>query len=100
MYMHFTLNAIDSLSKIITHPISEPFYASDYGLTSGDINSLKDNGLIMPTGETRESFVRLYDDIYKRVTVKEWIIRDKEFNWKFLEEDLNKLTELVLKFTK
>ena len=54
----------------------------------------------MPTGETRESFVRLYDDIYKRVVVKEWIIRDKDFNWKFLDEDLNKLAELVLKFSK
>ena len=99
MYTHFTLNAIEALTKIMTHPMAKPFYASDYSLTSGEINSLKDNGLIMPTGNTRDGFVELYDGLYKKVQVKEWIIRDKEFNWEFLKEDLQKLAELVLKFT-
>ena len=98
MYTHFTLNAMEAFLKIYTHNVNEPFYASDFNLTSGEINSLKDNRLIKETGNTRDGFVHLYDDIYKRVTVKEWIIVDEPSNWTLLVKDIHTIKEFINKF--
>lgn len=100
MYMNYTLNALNALTKIINHPINEPFYACERGLSSGEINSLQDHRLIVPTGNSREVFVPIGNDLYKKVEAKEWRILDRELSWQFLNNDLNSLEKLLAHFRK
>ncbi len=66
-----TKNEIEAIIKLIN--VTEPFYASDYDIAGGTIGAL-DNvyGFVRETGNTKEYLINLYDDMYKKVTVKEW----------------------------
>lgn len=62
---------IEAIIKLVN--VTEPFYASDYDIAGGTIGAL-DNiyGFVKETGNTREYLINVYDDMYKKVTVKEW----------------------------
>lgn len=62
---------IEAIIELVN--VTEPFYASDYDIAGGTIGAL-DNiyGFVKETGNTKEYFINLYDDVYKKVTVKEW----------------------------
>lgn len=66
-----TKNEIEAIIKLIN--VTEPFYASDYDIAGGTISAL-DNiyGFVKETGNTKKYLINLYDDMYKKVTVKEW----------------------------
>lgn len=66
-----TKNEIEAIIKLVN--VTEPFYASDYDIAGGTISAL-DNiyGFVRETGNTKEYLINLYDDMYKKVTVKEW----------------------------
>lgn len=56
---------------------NKPFYAVDLGLNGGQINGLRINGLIEPTGNTREVDLVLDtwgngEKLIKTVKIKEW----------------------------
>lgn len=59
------------------HVYGKPFYASDLGLNGGEINGLRLNFFIEPTGNTRKVTIPMgYDRrgnaILREVTAKEW----------------------------
>ena len=66
-----TKKEIEAIIKLVN--VSEPFYANDYNIAGGTISAL-DNiyGFVRETGNTKEYLINLYDDMYKKVTVKEW----------------------------
>ena len=66
-----TKKEIEAIIKLVN--VTEPFYASDYNIAGGTISAL-DNiyGFVKETGNTKEYLINLYDDMYKKVTVKEW----------------------------
>lgn len=66
-----TKKEIEAIIKLVN--VTEPFYASDYDIAGGTISAL-DNiyEFVKATGNTKEYFINLYDDVYKKVTVKEW----------------------------
>lgn len=66
-----TKKEIEAIIKLVN--VTEPFYASDYDIAGGTISAL-DNiyGFVKETGNTKEYLINLYDDMYKKVTVKEW----------------------------
>ena len=67
------LNLINKLYEIVE---DDPFWFDDVkDITSPQmLNSLKNCGVIMQTGVTKVSFICIddYEDIYKKVTVKQW----------------------------
>ena len=72
-------NLTKNILKVIAHG-NEPFYASDLGMNGGEINGLRLNGYIAPTGNIRsvEITFQCWDpfkacgEVKKTVTVKEW----------------------------
>lgn len=48
------------------------FYASDFNLNGGTINALQGYGLIQKTGRTKEAFVPVDDELYRKVKIVEW----------------------------
>lgn len=62
---------IEAIIKLVN--VTEPFYASDYDIAGGTIGALdKIYGFVRKTGNTKEYLINLYDDMYKKVTIKEW----------------------------
>lgn len=63
----------------------KPFYASDLGLNGGEINGLRVNGYIKPTGNTRKVMVPIDvwggDRIFKECEIKEWIWCRSDREW-------------------
>ena len=72
-------NLTKNILKVIAHG-TEPFYACDLGLSGGEINGLRLNGYIEPTGNTRpvEITFHYWDafegriEVTKTVAAKEW----------------------------
>ena len=62
-------------SVIVANHGSEPFFAKDLGLNSGDIQRLISLYFIEETGNRRQEFVNVYDNHYIQVTAKEWRLR-------------------------
>lgn len=48
------------------------FYASDFDLCGGTISALQGYGLIQSTGKTKEVFVPVDDELYRKIEVSEW----------------------------
>lgn len=87
-----TKKEIEAIIKLVN--VTEPFYASDYGITGGTINAL--DGVyqfVKATGNTKEYFINVYDDMYKKVTVKEWQVIPSE-RMRVLKEVQNELMEM------
>jgi len=58
-----------------------PFYASDFNIPGGIINSLHRNGIISPTGNKKEFMIEIREDTFKRVYTKEWkLAKPKKIN--------------------
>lgn len=74
MITYVNSNVAANLSKILRGSGIEPFYASDYDLSGGEINGLVFHKLIEETGNTKECFFPVGEDLYKKGYVKEWRI--------------------------
>lgn len=87
-----TKKEIEAIIKLVN--VTEPFYASDYDIAGGTIGTL-DNvyGFVKETGNTKEYLINVYDDMYKKVTVKEWQVVPSE-RMRVLKEVQNELMEM------
>lgn len=72
------------------------FYASDFGLNGGEINGLVVNGLIRPTGQTKNVMIPIDWNIYKKVSAKEWVVEENGFNY-WQANDFVKVLHLFVK---
>ena len=73
--MNYTINFYKVMLKLAGRDLTTPFYASDYGLNGGEINSLKGGCAIVPTGETKDVFVPVDyygEELYRKCEVMEW----------------------------
>lgn len=72
--MNYTINFYRVMLKIADKDLTKPFYASDYGLNGGEINSLHCAGCITPTGNRKEVFFPIdrYGELYRKDEVLEW----------------------------
>lgn len=60
---------------------TETFYANDYDINGGAIQSLAIKGLVHKTGNTKETFIPMggwEEDVYKKVTIYEWSLNKAE----------------------
>jgi len=62
-----------ALIKVV-HYTEDYFYASDLGLQGGTLKALEERGYIEKSGKTKEYFIEIEKDIYRKVTVNEWHI--------------------------
>lgn len=87
-----TKKEIEAIIKLTN--VTEPFYASDYDIAGGTIGAL-DNvyGFVRETGNTKKYLINLYDDVYKKVTVKEWQVIPSA-RMEVLEEALREVAEM------
>ena len=75
-------NSVENLSKrleILRKLPSQPFYASDLGISGGMINSLGRYGIIKEVPSMRkEAFVCMDEDeeLYKKILVNGWVVKD------------------------
>lgn len=51
---------------------NQPFYAEQAGLSGAQVSALRKAGFIKWTGKTVPAFVEVGDDLYKKVSAKEW----------------------------
>lgn len=81
-----------------------PFYAVDLGLNGGEINGLRINGLIEPTGNTKEVelVLKTWSDekFVKTVKVKEWkCVNEKEmmspYRLNLLQKDIREAVTMA-----
>jgi hypothetical protein len=72
--MNYTINFYKVMLKIGNKDLTKPFYASDFGLNGGEINSLNCAGCITPTGKRKEVFypVDIDSKLYRKDEVLEW----------------------------
>lgn len=75
-------NSVENLSKrleILRKLPSEPFYASDLGISGGLINSLCQYGIIKEVPSMKkDAFVCVDEDeeLYKKIVVHCWVVKD------------------------
>ena len=62
-------------SVIVVNHGSEPFFAKDLGLNSGDIRRLTSLYFIEETGNKRQELINVYGNHYISVQAKEWCLR-------------------------
>lgn len=83
---------------------NKPFYAVDLGLNGGQINALRVNGLIEPTGNIKEVdlILKTWSDekFVKTVKVKEWrCVNEKEmmspYRFNLLHNDIQEAVTLA-----
>lgn len=83
---------------------NKPFYAEDLGLNGGQINGLRINGLIEPTGNTKEVelVLKTWSDekFVKTVKVKEWkCVNEKEmmspYRLNLLQKDIREAVTMA-----
>ena len=83
---------------------NKPFYAVDLGLNGGEINGLQINGLIEPTGNTKEVelVLKTWSDkkFVKTVQVKEWrCVNEKEmmstYRLNLLQKDIREAVTMA-----
>jgi hypothetical protein len=90
----YDVRELKAMAKYFTFEGST-FYASDLGLSSGDIQRLKAWWLIVPTGKTKEVFVEVGDNLYKKVPAKEWRKTDNMPSMKeWFQNSVNALHDL------
>lgn len=73
--MNYTIKFYKTMLKVSMRDFTKPFYASDYGLNGGEINSLHCGGAITPTGKTKDIFVPVDyfgEELYRKCEVMEW----------------------------
>lgn len=83
---------------------NKPFYAVDLGLNGGQINALSVNGLIEPTGNTKEVdlILKTWSDekFVKTVKVKEWRCIDEKmmpsYRLTLLRRDIQKAVSTAM----
>lgn len=80
---NYSFNNIINAMKVRAY--GKPFYASDLGMNGGEINGLKFNRFIKPTGNTRKVMVPIDmwggDRIFKECEVKEWVWCRSDREW-------------------
>jgi len=72
--MLYTPKFLIAYSKICK--TNQPFYASEFGLSGGQITALSNHGYITETGNAKTILIPIdtYEgELYKKVTVKEWV---------------------------
>lgn len=72
----YNLNQLKNYATILKSG-KETFWASDFGFRGGDINGLT-RDFIKPTGRTKTEFINVDGggDIFRKVEVQEWCLRD------------------------
>ena len=68
-----TTPAMIALIKV-AHHTEDYFYASDLGLKGGTLKALEERGYIEKSGKTKDYFIEIEKDLYRKVTVFEWHI--------------------------
>lgn len=81
--MNYTINFYRVMLKIADKDLTKSFYASDFGLNGGEINSLYCAGCITPTGNRKEVFYPVDTDskLYRKDEVLEWRFRPSFFEY-------------------
>ena len=82
--MNYTINFYKVMLKVSMRDFTKPFYASDYGLNGGEINSLHCGGAITPTGNRKYVYVPVDyfgEELYRKCEVLEW-----KFNSYFIKD--------------
>lgn len=83
---------------------NKPFYAVDLGLNGGQINALRINGLIEPTGNTKEVelVLKTWSDekFVKTIKIQEWrCVNEKEmmspYRLNLLQKDIQEAVTLA-----
>ncbi len=81
---------IDSIMAVVK--CDKPkFYATDVDLCGGTINGLSRNGIIKPTGTTKEVMMRVGDNLYRKCEIKEWELA-------LPREDLKAIVDATLEY--
>lgn len=100
--MFTPINVLTNYLRARTY--NKPFYAEDLGLNGGQINGLRINGLIEPTGNTKEVDLVLdtWSDgkLIKTVKVKEWrCVNEKEmmspYHLNLLQKDIQEAVTMA-----
>lgn len=101
--MYTPINVLANYLRARTY--NKPFYAEDLGLNGGQINGLRINGLIEPTGNTREVDLVLDtwgdgEKLIKTVKIKEWrCVNEKEmmspYRLDLLEKDIQEAVTMA-----
>ena len=90
-----TTPAMIALIKV-AHHTEDYFYASDLGLRGGTLKALEERGYIEKSGKTKDYFIEVEKDLYRKVTVYEWhIINRKPPVWTRREFE-NTAAEILL----
>lgn len=100
--MYTPINVLANYLHARAH--NKPFYAEDLGLNGGQINGLRINGLIEPTGNTKEVelVLKTWSDekFVKTVKVKEWkCVNEKEmmspYRLNLLQKDIQEAVTMA-----
>jgi hypothetical protein len=101
--MFTPINVLTNYLRARTY--NKPFYAVDLGLNGGQINGLRINGLIEPTGNTKvvDLVIDTYSDgrkIIKTVEIKEWrCVNEKEmmspYRLNLLQKDIQEAVTMA-----
>lgn len=78
-----TENTRKALIKILNSN-TEAFYATDYDINGGIMNSLSNEILVHKTGNTKEAFIPVggwEEDMYRKVTIYEWSLNKDEVKY-------------------
>ena len=74
------------------------FYSADLGFSGAEVNAMRNLEMIKPTGAIKPVFVQdpYNADLYRKFDAKEWqVVNLKEWNARWVIEDINKLADLV-----
>ena len=95
----YSTQQLFAIAKLRNLAPNTTFFASELGLNSGEINSLKAHGYIAPTGRKIEGFIHTYGDNYKKVEIKEWKVNEIN-GWRAdkLVDSLSQLAEIYNMF--
>lgn len=101
--MYTPINVLTNYLRARTY--NKPFYAEDLGLNGGQINGLRINGLIEPTGNTKEVDLVLDawsdgKELIKTVKIKEWrCVNEKEmmspYRLNLLQKDIQEVVTMA-----
>lgn len=80
-------NTIIGISKLMN--VKKPFYADEFGIDGTVMSALSAMSLVDWTGKTKTYFLHLYNDVYKKVEVKEWKFDKKHL--KFITREIEEI---------
>jgi hypothetical protein len=70
------LNTLMNYMMVKESDKASAFYASDFNLSGGEIAGMRHYGMLEATGNKKEIFVEIGDDLYKKAYVNEWRLVD------------------------